>query len=94
MKRVGERHFPISVALLQVRARRIAAELGVNGLKGSPHFIQNWAARYRLYNVALWSQGRSANVAGAAACIAEIRTELEAYPLDRIYNMHETGPFY
>lgn len=94
MNRVGERHLPISVALLQARARRIAAELGVNGLKGSPHFIQNWAARYRLYNVARWGQGRSANVAGAAAFVAEIRTELEAYPLDRIYNMDETGPFY
>jgi len=39
--------------------------------------------------VALWGQGGSADVAGAAARIAEIRSELEAYPAEQIYNMDE-----
>jgi len=29
----------------------------------------------------------------AASCIAEIRSEVESYPAEIIYNMHETGPF-
>jgi len=44
--------------------------------------------------VALWGQAGSADVAGAASRIAEIRAELEPYPAERIYNMDETGLFY
>ena len=94
IQRVGGRHLPVSGGLLEARARRIATELGVTGFKGSPHFIQNWAARHNLHNVALWGQGGSADVAGAAARIAEIRSKLEAYPAERIYNMDETGLFF
>jgi len=44
--------------------------------------------------VALWGEAGSADVAGAAERIAEIRAALEAYPAERIYNMDETGLFY
>ena len=91
---MGGRHLPVSGGLLEARALRIATELGVTGFKGSPHFIQNWAALHNLHNVALWGQGGSADVAGAAARIAEIRSELEAYPVERIYKMDETGLFF
>jgi len=94
LQRVGGRHLPVSGSLLEARARRIATELGVTGFKGSPNFIQNWAAHYNLRNVALWGQGGSADTAGAAERIAQIRTQLEDYPADRIYNMDETGLFY
>jgi len=94
LQRVGGPHPPVSGSLLEARAKRIATELGVTGLKGSPHFIQNWAARYNLRNVALWDQGGSADTAGAAERIAQTRTQLEDYPADRIYNMDETGLFY
>jgi len=40
--------------------------------------------------VALWGQGGPADVVGVAARISEIRSELEAYPAERIYNMKET----
>jgi len=53
LQRVGGRHLPVSGGLLEAWARRIATELGVTGFKGSPHFIQNWAARHDLRNVAL-----------------------------------------
>jgi len=40
--------------------------------------------------VALWGQGGSTDIVGVAARIAKIRSELEAYPAERIYNMEET----
>jgi len=94
LQRVGGRQLPVSGSLLEARARRIATELGVTGFQGSPHFIQNWAARYNLRNVALWGQGGSADMEGAVERIAKIRTQLEDYPVDRIYTMDETGLFY
>jgi len=94
IKRVGGRHLPVSGVLFEARARRIAMELGVTGFKGSPHFIQNWAARHNLHNVALWGQRGSTDVAGAAVRIAEIRSGIEAYSAERIYNMDETGLFF
>ena len=74
LQRVGERHLPASGGLLEARARRIETDLGVEGFKGSPHFIQNWAERYKLHNVALWGQGGSADIEAAAASISEIRS--------------------
>jgi len=44
--------------------------------------------------VALWGQAGSADVAGAASRIAEIRAALESYPAERIYNLDETSLFY
>ena len=84
----------MSRSLLEARSRRIAAEQGVAGFKGSPHLIQNWAKRHCLSNVALWGETGSTDVAGAAERIDEIRPALEAYPAERIYNMDETGIFY
>jgi len=94
LQRVGRWHLPVSRSLLEACARQIATELGVTGFKGSPHFIQNWAARYNLRNVALWGQGSSADTAGAAKRIAQIWTQLEDHPADRIYDMDKTGLFY
>ena len=85
------RNIQVSGGLLEARGRRIATELGVSGFKGSLHCTQNWAARHNLYKMALWGQGGSADVAGAAARIAEIQSELEAYPSERIYNLDVAG---
>jgi len=38
LQRVGARYLPVSGGVLEARARRIAAELGATGFKGSPHF--------------------------------------------------------
>ena len=86
---MGGRQLPSSGGLLEARARRIATELGDTIFKGSPHFIQNWAARHNFHNVALWGKGGSADVSGAAARIALIWSELEAYAAERICNMEE-----
>eukprot|EP00170_Pyropia_yezoensis_P004091 contig_16886_g4102 len=94
LRRLGARHVSVSGGLLEARARRIGTELGVTGFKASRHFIQNWARRYKLRNIALWGQGASADIAGSTGRVSEIRKELEVYPPDRIYNMDETGLFY
>jgi len=94
LRRVGRRHLPVSGGLLEARERRIATDLGVTRFKGSPQIIQNWAARYKLHNVALWGQGGSADIEAAAESISEIRSQLDAYTAERIYNMDKTGLFY
>jgi len=91
---VGWRNLPISGGLLEARARRIATKLGDTGCQRFPHLVQNWGARHNVHNVALWGQGGSADVARAAARVAEIRFELEAYPAEPIYNMDEAGLFF
>lgn len=93
LQRLGARHGPASGALLEARAKRIAREQGVEDFQGSRHFVQNCAKRNNLSNIALWGQGGSADMEGAAERISEIRAELEAYPAVRIYNMDETGLF-
>jgi len=94
LQRVGTRHLPVSGSFLEALARRIARELGATGFRGSPHFIQNWAAHHNLRNVALWGQGVSADTETAAPHIAQIRAQLESYRADRVYDMDETGLFY
>jgi len=84
----------VSGDLLEARPRWIATDLGVLGFKGSPCFIQKWAARNKMHNVALWGQGGSADIEEAAATISEVRSQLEAYPTANIYNIDETGLFY
>ena len=91
---MGARHLPVAGGVLEARYRRIAADLGATGFKGSPYFIQNWARRYNLLNVALWGQDGSVDTEAAAPRIAQIQEQLEAYPPDRIYNTDETGLFY
>jgi len=72
----------------------MAAELGVTGFKGSPRFIPTWARRYNLHNSALWGTGGSPEASGAEPLIAETRTKIEGYNLERIYNVDETGLLY
>ena len=69
LQRVGTRHLPVSGSLLEARARRIAVEHGATGFKGSPHFIQSWARRHNLCNMALCEQGGSVDTEAAAARI-------------------------
>lgn len=84
----------MSGGLLPARASRIAEQLGVAAFKGSPHSIQNWARRFNLHNVALWGTGGSADAAGAADRVAEIREEPWEYDPERIYNVDDTGLFF
>jgi len=80
----GAKHLPVSGGILEACARLIAEELGVTGFKRSPNFIQRWARRYNLHNIALWGTGGSADAAGAEPLITEIRKKLEGYSPERI----------
>eukprot|EP00168_Porphyra_purpurea_P018752 TRINITY_DN7135_c0_g1_i1.p1 TRINITY_DN7135_c0_g1~~TRINITY_DN7135_c0_g1_i1.p1 ORF type:complete len:534 (-),score=5.13 TRINITY_DN7135_c0_g1_i1:258-1859(-) len=90
---MGGADLPVTMAVLETRARDIAADLGVQGFAGSPGFIQRWASRHRLKSVKLWGQAGSAEEAVRLGerRMAEIREELAAYDPEHIYNMDETG---
>jgi len=90
---MARRDLPVTLAVLEAKAAEIAAELGVTGFKASTGFVQKWAQRHSLRNVALWGQGGSAIEAARQGeeRMAEIRRELAKYDPDHIYNMDETG---
>lgn len=67
--------------------------MALTGFKGSSHFIQTWAQRYNLHNIALCGAGGSADAVGAADRVAEIRDELGEYNPERIFQVDETGLF-
>jgi len=93
IKNMGGADLPMTMAVLETRAREIATELGVEGFFGSPEFIQPWASRHRLRSVKLWGQAGSAAESGRLGewRMAEIRAELATYDPEHIYNMDETG---
>lgn len=84
---------PVTLAVLEKKAAEIAAELGLAEFKASVGFIQKWAQRHHLRNVALWGQGGSAIDAAKRGeeRMSEIRAELANYDPRNIYNMDETG---
>lgn len=84
----------MSGGLLQARARQIAETMGVTSFKGSSHFIQNWARRFNLHNMALWGTGSSADAAGAAERVAKIREEPEGCLPEHIYDVDKMGLFF
>jgi len=90
---MGGEELPMTMAVLETRAREIATDLGVEGFVGSPGFIQRWASRHRLKSVKLWGQAGSAAeaVRKGERRMAEIRSDLADYDPENIYNMDETG---
>ena len=72
----------------------IAARLSINGFAASNGYVRGFLKRYDICNVAMHGQAGAANLVAAAAAVEDIRRRLEAYPPDRIYNMHETGLLY
>jgi len=89
---MGGAELPMTMAVLETRAREIATELGVEGSVGSPGFIQLWASRHRLNSVKLWGQAGSAAeaVRQGERRMAEVRSEPAIYDPENIYNMDET----
>jgi len=90
---MGGADLPMTMAVLETRAREIATELGVEGLLGSPGFFQRWASGHRLKSVKLWGQAGSAAEAVRLGerRMAGIRADLATYDPENIYNMDETG---
>jgi len=90
----GRKRVPLSLAILRAKTVQIAEHLGVTDFAASNGFIQRWARRHGLSNVALHECGASANVEEAAARMAAIWQQLESVDLDLIYNVDETGLLY
>ncbi|KAK1862528.1 hypothetical protein I4F81_005096 [Pyropia yezoensis] len=84
---------PVTLAVRENKAAEIAAELRLAEFKASVGFIQKWAQRHHLRNVALWGQVRSAIDASKRGeeRLSEIRAELANNDPKNIYNMDETG---
>jgi len=90
---MGGSDLPITMVVLETRAREIATELGVEGFLGSPRFIQRWASGHRLKSVKLWGQAGSAAEAVRLGerRMAGIRADPATYDPEHIHNMDETG---
>jgi len=56
---IGGAELPMTMSVLEKRAREIAAERGVKGSLGSPAFIQRWASRHHIKRLKLWGQAGS-----------------------------------
>jgi len=90
----GRKRVPFSLAILRQKALQVAEHLGITDFAASKGFIQRWASRHGLVNVALHGSGASANVEDAAERMAAIRQQLEGVDVDLIYNVDETGLLY
>jgi len=87
----GRKRVPLSLAILRCRGLQIATALEITNFTASNGFLQNWARRHGIVNVALHGCGASANIAEAAARMDEIRRQLAGVDPDLIYNVDETG---
>jgi len=90
----GRERVPLSLAILRQKALQVAEQLGITDFAASNGFIQRYASRHVLVNVALHGSGASANVEEAAERMAAIRQQLEGVDVDPIYNVDETGLLY
>jgi len=90
----GRKRVPLSLAILRQKALQVAEHLCITDFAASNGFIQRWASRHGLVNVALHGSGASANVEEAAERMAAIRQQHEGVDVDLIYNVDETGLLY
>jgi len=92
----GPDTLPLSMAVLQQRAREIGERLDKSGFSASTEFVRRRATRHNLVNSSLWGTGGSAATYAAAAQerMAQIREDLSASEPDQIYNMDETDLFF
>jgi len=90
----GRKRVPLSFDILRQKALQAAEHLGITDFAASSGFIQRWASRHGLVNVALHGSGASANVEEAAERMAAIRQQLAGVDVDLIYNVDETGLLY
>jgi len=87
----GRKRIPTSLAILRRKALHIATDLGITNFTASNGYLQRWARRHGLVNVALHGCGASSNIPEAAARMKQIRRQLAAVDPDLMYNVDETG---
>jgi len=87
---------PVTMAVLQQRARKIGQRLSVSGATASPRFVRRWATWHNRLKTSLWGTGESAAIDEAAAQqrMAQLRKGLSAQDPDQIYGMNEAGLFF
>jgi len=90
----GRKRIPVTYAYVGRKAEQIAADLDINGFKGSLGYVQGWAQRHQLVNVRLHGAAGSVDMDEARLRMTAIRSTLETFDAEFIYNMDETGLFY
>ncbi len=86
----------LSDAILVEKAKLLANGLGVpeNMLQFSSEWLQGFKKRNEIRQEKLQGEAASANEAAIIEALPLLRSKCANYPLERIYNMDETGLFY
>jgi hypothetical protein len=86
----------LSEAILIEKAKQLAVGLEVpdETLKFSAGWLQKFKERNRIRQQRLHGEASSVDSAAIADALPLLRSKCENYPLERIYNMDETGLFY
>jgi hypothetical protein len=86
----------LSDAILVEKAKLLANGLGVpeNTLQFSSGWLQGFKKRNGIRQEKLQGEAASANEAAIIEALPLLRNKCANYPLERIYNMDETGLFY
>jgi len=86
----------LSDAILTEKAKLLANGLGVpeNMLQFSSGWLQGFKKRNGIRQEKLQGEAASANEAAIIEALPFLRNKCANYPLERIYNMDETGLFY
>jgi len=86
----GRNRIPVTYAYVGRKAEEIAAYLDINGFKGSLGYVQGWAQRHQLVNVRLHGAAGSVDMDEARLRTTVIRSTLETFDPEFIYNMDES----
>jgi hypothetical protein len=86
----------LSDSMLIEKAELLARELGVpeDTLRFSPGWLQKFKKRHGIHQEKLHGEAASADESAIAEYLPALQEKCSRYPLDRIYNMDETGLFY
>jgi len=86
----------LSDALLIEKAKSLAQDLGISEdtLQFSPGWLYKFKNRNGIRREKLYGEEASADLNAITESLPLLRDKCSRYPLDRIYNMDETGLFY
>jgi len=81
VEELGQKTMPLTIAVLQKRAREIGERQSMPGFPASPRFVRRWATWQNLVRISICGTGLSAATDWAAAQerMAETRKNLSAY---------------
>ena len=85
---------PSPARLLRAKALEIAEQMVLRDFKASNGWISRFVVRYQLQMVVLHGEAADVDVAVAESKMTVLRSSLQQYPPELIFNMDQTGLFY